>query len=291
MLSLLQAIRNADVQIYYFLNGVVGNRFLDHIFQFLESNTLFKCGLLVSAYCYFWFRSDADQEARRRAILAIITGTLLALTINRVISTLMPFRVRPMFDAALQHRPFSVLPASGLESWSSFPSDHAAYLCALAFGLIYLSRRLTIPVVLFAAGWICLPRLYLGMHYASDIVVGTAIGVATVWAALGTGWLRSSVASRMLAFADAKPQWFYSAAFLVLFEMGDLFWDVREPVRILLHVVSAGPYHKVIFAELLMFAAVCAGIAVSVFRKRLLASRANRKQVDRNFRFHVPTDR
>jgi membrane-associated phospholipid phosphatase len=105
----------------------------------------------------------------------------------------------PMYDPALQHRPFSIQPLSDLESWSAFPSDHAAYLCALAFGLAYLSRSLTVSIFLYAAGWICLPRLYLGVHYASDIVVGTGIGVATVWAVLRVDWFRSFLASRVLA--------------------------------------------------------------------------------------------
>lgn len=173
-----------------------------------------------------------------------------------------------MYDPALQHRPFSIQPVSGLENWSAFPSDHAAYLCALAFGLAYLSRSLTVPIILYAAGWICLPRLYLGVHYASDIVVGTGIGVATVWAALRVDWLRSFVASRVLALMDAKPEWFYLLAFLVMFEMGDLFWDVRGPVHLLMHSVSSvEPYHQIVRYGLLLLAAIGAALAVPVARK------------------------
>jgi membrane-associated phospholipid phosphatase len=268
-MELLQAIRNLDVSVYHFLNGFVGNRFLDRFFSYQESNTLLKCGLLVSIYWYFWFCGGPDQERRRKAIFTIIVGTLLALAINRVISAVTPFRIRPMFDQALEHRPFSIQPISDLESWSAFPSDHAAYLCALAFGVAYLSRNLTIPIILYAAGWICLPRLYLGVHYASDIVVGTAIGVATVWAVLQADWLRSSLASHAIAFMDAKPHWFYTIAFLIMFEMGDLFWDIRGPVHLLLHSVSeAGPYHQVFRYGLLLLAALATAMAITFHRKK-----------------------
>jgi hypothetical protein len=219
-------------------------------------------------YWYFWFRGGPDQERRRRAIIAIIFGTLLALAINRAVSSLTPFRVRPMFDMALQHRPLAVEPHSDLEDWSSYPSDHAAYLCALAFGLICLARKRAVPIILYAVGWICLPRMYLGIHFASDIAVGALIGVATILVVLRLDWIRSSLASRVLDFVNARPQWFYMVAFLILFEMGGLFGDVRGPVHLLLHAGSGGPYHKIILCALLLFAAVCAGITVRLFAPR-----------------------
>ena len=273
-MNLLETIRNMDVSVYHFLNGFVGNRFLDRFFFYQESNTLLKCGLLVSMYWYFWFRGGPDQERRRQAIFTMVVGALLALAINRAVSAVAPFRIRPMYDQALAHRPFSLQPLSDLESWSAFPSDHAAYLCALAFGVAYLSRNLTIPIVLYAASWICLPRLYLGIHYASDIVLGTAIGIATVWAVLQADWLRSALACRALAFMDRKPQWFYTIAFLMTFEMGDLFWDIRGPIHLLSHNISdAGPYHQILRYGLLLVAALATGMAIPFGRKLLLAQR------------------
>lgn len=93
MIDLLNTIHNVDVSIYYILNEFVGNRFLDRFFFYQESNTLLKCGLLVSMYWYFWFRGGPDRERRRRAIFTIIVGAVLALSINRGISALSPFRV------------------------------------------------------------------------------------------------------------------------------------------------------------------------------------------------------
>src|SRR5215468_534485 len=234
---ILNVIRNADIQLYYLLCRGHGNWWLDRIASEQESNNLFKSGLLIAIYWYFWFRKDAGQEERRGSILTIVAATLIGLGVNRVLATALPFRVRPLYDANLQHYPLSI-PITDLMDWSSFPSDHAAYLVALGFGLVCLSRRLTIPVTLYAVGWICLPRMYLGIHYASDIVVGAGIGVASVWAALRVGWIQSHVASPLVAFAHEKPQLFYPAAYLVVFEMSSMFWDVRQPTRALLHAAS-----------------------------------------------------
>ena len=175
----------------------------------MQNQTLFSNAVFLSpCYWYFWFRRGPEQEGtaqgnhyhyHRSAACPGHQPSGLEFT---------PFRVRPMFEAALRHRPFSVQPISGLENWSSFPSDHAAYLCALALGLIFLSWRLAIPITVFAAGWICLPRMYLGVHYASDIVVGAAIGVVTVWSVLRAARLWSFLTSQVLAFVEAKPQRF-----------------------------------------------------------------------------------
>jgi membrane-associated phospholipid phosphatase len=269
MHSILDFIRNADIQLYYLLCRGHGNWWLDRIVSHQESNSLLKSGLFFAIYTYFWFRKSEDQEKTRRSIVTIIAATLLGLVTTRVLATVLPFRVRPLYDANLQHYPLSIPIPTNFMGWSSFPSDHAVYLGALGFGLICLSRRLTIPVTLYVAGWICLPRMYLGIHYASDIVVGAGIGVVTVWAALRAGWIRSRVASPVLAFANAKPQLFYPAAYLVLFEMSLIFSDIRGPIRALLHAASIGPNHKAIGVALVLFGSLCAiGIAASRHRIR-----------------------
>jgi undecaprenyl-diphosphatase len=277
MHSILEFIRNADIQFYYLLCRAHGNWWLDRMVSHQESNNLLKSGLFVATYLYFWFRKDSKQEERRRSTLIVIAATLLGLVVTRALATALPFRVRPLYDTDLQHYPLSIPIPTNFVGWSSFPSDHAAYFAALGLGLICLSRRLTIPVTIYVAGWICLPRMYLGIHYASDIVVGAAIGVATVWAALRARWIRFHVADPVLALAHAKPQLFYPVAYLVLFEMSLLFADIREPIRSLLHVASISPGYKAIAAVFVLLGSLCAiGIAVS---RRLADRRGRRKEL------------
>jgi membrane-associated phospholipid phosphatase len=271
MHSLLEPILRLDAKVYDLLSQFHGNWVLDHLADHQESNTLLKSGLFVAAYWYFWFRNDADQQTRRQTILIIVGATLLGLVAARLISTIAPYRLRPMYDPNLQHHPLSIPTRKGFMNWSSFPSDHAAYLSALGFGLICLSRRLAIPVVLYVAGWICLPRMYLGIHYASDIIVGAGIGVATVWLALASGSVPSRVARPILAFADAKPQIFYPTAFLLLYEMTMIFWDIREPVHAMLHAASV-VRHTVIGDALILLGALGV-IAILIGRHRRAKTR------------------
>jgi undecaprenyl-diphosphatase len=65
------------------------------------------------------------------------------------------------------------------------PSAHAstAFAAAVAVGLVHL--RLRAPLLALAA-LIAISRVWLGVHYLSDVIVGAALGSAL---ALGVWWL------------------------------------------------------------------------------------------------------
>jgi undecaprenyl-diphosphatase len=263
MTAVLDAIQSVDLSVYHFLNGYAGHRLLDHFAGFEETNQLFKGGLFLTAYVYLWFRMDPDRRKRRRMIVAVLAGTLLALAVCRIVADVAPFRARPMYNASIYHHPYSFPIRPNMEDWSSFPSDHAAYFFALAYGLAYLLRRsiAVVPIMLYTIVWICLPRMFLGLHYLSDIVVGGALGIATVWLAVRSDWLCRSAADRVLGFLDEKPQIFYAGAFLVCFEMSVLFDDVRHVAGSLLSTGLVTPHFlrsALAAAGFLGFAAVAA---------------------------------
>ena len=58
-----------------------------------------------------------------------------------------------------------------------FPSSHAANTAGLAFFVIHLFRRK--PMTWLMTGWmvlVCYSRMYLGVHFLGDILVGIVIG-------------------------------------------------------------------------------------------------------------------
>ena len=179
-------------------------------------------------YWYLWFRSSPNQERCRKAIIAIMIGTILSIIAARTIAFIVPFRIRPIYDPALPHHLYSIPLTYNLENWSAFPSDTAAYFFALAFGLSYLLRRLSALIVLYTVGVVCLSRMYLGLHYASDIVTGIAIGITMVWVSLRSDLIQSIVTRRFLTAMETRPQWFYAIAFLVSFEMATVFDGLRH---------------------------------------------------------------
>ena len=79
-----------------------------------------------------------------------------------------------------------------VETWYSFPSAHAALSAALYGFLIYATGRIRSPALRFLArsagtiviGAVAFRRLYLGVHFLSDVVAGLILGIASVWLAV-----------------------------------------------------------------------------------------------------------
>lgn len=235
MHELVQAIGSADVHIYHFLTLFAGNPFLDRLVSHEETNNLLKGGIFFAVYWFLWFRATPEQDRRRKDIIAALIGAMLAVIAARTVAFIFPFRLRPINDLTLAHPVYSIPFTLNLENWSSFPSDTAAYFFALAFGIAYQARRLAVPVMVYTAAWICLPRMYLGVHYASDIVAGSIIGTLVAWLSFRSDLLQSVVAGRVLAAINRKPEWFYPIAFLLSFEMATIFAGLRDMGSGLLH--------------------------------------------------------
>src|SRR2546425_1204366 len=110
--------------------------------------------------------------------LAIAGGILAALLtlVTLVFRVILPFRARPIADPTstllVPYLPHGVTFSS--ES-TSFPSGHAAVLFALAVGLWSASRALGLVVTLHGLFVVCLPRVYFGRHWATDILAGAAV--------------------------------------------------------------------------------------------------------------------
>ena len=68
--------------------------------------------------------------------------------------------------------PVGVLPAS-----TSFPSGHSATAFAAAVAVGFVSPRLRKPLLTLAV-LVAASRVYLGVHYATDVLAGSLLGAA-----------------------------------------------------------------------------------------------------------------
>lgn len=264
-----------DLLLFHAVNGWCGNWALDRIVFYEQGNQLLEGGVIMTCYWWFWFVTPDDRrEANRRTIVAVLIGVFLSLVISRVLASVLPFRMRPMYVTGIGYRPPSIEAPMNLENWSSFPSDTAAYFIGLAYGLYRLSRWFGVAAILYAAVWICLPRLYLGIHYPSDLVVGAFIGVAVVALSLRFLGGHTRAADRLLDFVTRqerqRPAWFYAAAFAVSFEMAMTFDDIRDFMRALLHGIRMAGYASLgeedLFLGLLGIGAVSGVVGWAVWR-------------------------
>jgi membrane-associated phospholipid phosphatase len=114
------------------------------------------------------------DAAKRRvlptAALAAAGAAAVAEGITVLVKLLTERARPPLADPAIQS--LVSLPDS-----TSFPSGHAATAFAAATAVGMLHPRFRIPL-LALAGTVALSRVYLGVHFWSDVLVGSLLGVA-----------------------------------------------------------------------------------------------------------------
>jgi undecaprenyl-diphosphatase len=130
--------------------------------------TRFGVPLMVAAVVLQWW-SGLERTRVRHACLAAGLAFLLGLAINQAV-LLFVHRTRP-YDSGVSHLIVSASP-----DWS-FPSDHATASVAIAAALLLLGMRRRGLALLTAALLICVSRIYVGTHYASDALGGAATGI------------------------------------------------------------------------------------------------------------------
>jgi undecaprenyl-diphosphatase len=103
----------------------------------------------------------------------VIVALLSAAVSRGIVTTVIRF-----FDHSL--RPFAVMKVTQLidESGYSFPSGHAAFYFALSMAVYLYNKKL--GLAFFAASLVMgIARIYVGVHWPSDILGGILVGVVT----------------------------------------------------------------------------------------------------------------
>ena len=202
------------------------NEVINHA-VYVASQTDFLTGALMVALLYYcWFSSDG-AEPRARLLLGF-GAALVSAVASRLLQVSLPLRLRPMHAWDSGFQPLPGMDPTLANHWGSFPSDHAALFFALAAVVWRQSRWLGLLAMLSALFGV-LPRVYLGLHYLSDVVAGAALGIGLVFM-LGRFGPRT-LAHRGVAWGERRPGLAYALAFLMSFEVATLFEDIRQVGR------------------------------------------------------------
>ena len=171
-----------------------------------------------------WFSADVIKY--RPAIVDGFVGMFVAGAVSRILQDCLPERLRPLHSGDLDFRPPLGLKTDILEHWSSFPSDHAAVFFALSTALWLVSR----PIGAISYAWsifiICMPRLFGGLHYASDIIAGAVTGILV--ALLIAPPIGAKLSPYVFAAEKRSTALFYAAFFTLSFQFATMFNDVRH---------------------------------------------------------------
>lgn len=213
-----------DLTIIRFLTAYA-NQFprFDVFVSVLSRLDLLKGASVMALFWWAWFRGGADEQRTRQVLLATMAGSAVALFLASGLALAFPFRLRPLL--LVNTEGMQIDPT--WKNWSAFPSDHAALFFALATGLYRADRRFGLLAFAHAVLVVSLPRLYIGLHYPTDILGGAILGIASAWAST-TQNLRPVIARWPLAWLARHPASFYAAAFLTSYLIATLFADLRS---------------------------------------------------------------
>ncbi len=166
---MLQAIQNADVVTLLFIQ--------DHL----------RCGFLSAIMKAASFLGNAGILWITLAAILLLIPRTRREGLDLALCMALPWRLTEQIIKNLVARPRPYLTVEGLVNLIaplnsySFPSGHAcfSFAAATALALAFRGRGggwAFIPAVLIAAS-----RIYLGVHYPSDVLAGAAIGALGAW--------------------------------------------------------------------------------------------------------------
>ena len=148
-----------------------GGPWLDRAMVLASNRLLLICWVLAAA---LFVALRTDKRLVGAALLLVSAGLAEAVGAGMI---------KP---AAARTRPCASqvsVAIHGCDAGGSMPSDHASITAAVAVALVWAAPAagaIAVPVAL----WVGVSRVYLGVHYPSDVLAGYVLGVALTIALL-----------------------------------------------------------------------------------------------------------
>ena len=221
-----------DSAVSIFVNGFAHRWWgVDRLATFLAGNELVKGVPVLATFFFAWFQlsgtaNSQELTQKRRILLHTLLVCIPAVLLTRALAWALPFRARPNQNPELHLRIAHTFDTQMLIGWSSFPSDHAVLLFALATGMFLVHRKVGLFLYVHAIV-VLLPRLFLGIHYPSDLLVGALLGVGFGYTA---AWyaLRVAMTRPAMYLMKLSSGFFYACFFFLTQETAQMYDPLRH---------------------------------------------------------------
>ncbi|MBI3418167.1 MAG: glycosyltransferase family 39 protein [Verrucomicrobia bacterium] len=171
----MDAVQAIDDQLFLFVNHSLSNPLFDWLMPFVSDTPLFRPAIALLLLLLCW------KGGVRGRLCALMLGVVVVFGDVVICSSLKRFFARP--------RPFLHLDDAilrvGRGPSASMPSGHAAnWFAATVVMFIYYRRSMWFMVPM--ATLVAFSRMYNGVHYLTDVIVGSALGASYAFAII---WL------------------------------------------------------------------------------------------------------
>jgi membrane-associated phospholipid phosphatase len=161
----MKAITQCDYEILLYIQNHLRTPFGNGFFSFMTF--LGEFGWFWIALCVMLLVS----KKTRRSGIVLLLALFLSWSLGEGLLKHIFLRTRPY----IAHP--DLIPLARRPRSSSFPSGHTATACAMGFtALRELRKRYSIPIFIIGL-LVSLSRLYLGMHYPTDVITGILLGL------------------------------------------------------------------------------------------------------------------
>jgi undecaprenyl-diphosphatase len=156
---------------FNFINGLAGHwQILDWIGVFFAEYFQYVLGLFLLLIIVY----SKDKAGKIRMALTAILAALLARFAVKSLILMFYSNPRPYALGAIK------LVATPGEDFQSFPSGHALFFFSAATAIYCYDKKL--GLAFFAAAAIVgVARIFVGVHWPSDILAGAVLGTITGW--------------------------------------------------------------------------------------------------------------
>jgi undecaprenyl-diphosphatase len=226
--SAWQVLDSFDGPIVTFFNSFAHRSWtVDRLIYLVHFNPLLRAGPVLALVWWCWFKDNDERRTTREFLLYAWLATGLAVCVARALAFVLPFRERPLRNPTLHFQLPYGMTQEHLIGWSSFPSDTSAIYFAIATGLLLVSRRAGTAALFYVFVTVFLPRIYLGIHYPSDMAAGALIGIGVASLARAST-LRTRLTRPAMRWLDNDPASFYPCAIVFTYQLTEAFNPVFE---------------------------------------------------------------
>lgn len=154
--------------IFRLINNLAGSlSFLNPIVIFFAKYAIYVLAIFM---IYLWFTKPRMRRALIASVLIFIVAEILAKGLGLLIEHPQPFATLPNVYQLIEKK-----------VGNSFPSDHTVLAFSICTTLFLGSRAKAKPLYLVLAFLVGIGRIWVGVHYPVDVLVGALLGAVSAF--------------------------------------------------------------------------------------------------------------